>query len=114
MHWDRTNAALALIVSSLLAYGMYTWAIPEAKELVAVGTFVLLGITGCAAIAIGFDLRRTTINFRVLSGTFFVAATVLNVIFASVGPYPATYVIFVGLLIAFYILLARGLVRARQ
>ena len=105
---------IAIAVSLLIAYGLYSFHDSENKILLSVGSFVFLAITLVLTIGTSFQLPRTTTNVRVVSGIFFAVALISNLIFTFVAFSVPSYVITNGILLLVFILIAYSINKAKQ
>ena len=86
MKINFVQSIIAIAVSLLIAYGLYSFHSSENKILLSVGSFVFFATTLLFTIGTSFQLPRTTTNVRVVSGIFFVVALISNlVIYEHIG-----------------------------
>ena len=90
---------IAIAVSLLIAYGLYSFHDSENKILLSAGSFIFLATTLIFTIGTSFDQSRKTINIRVVSGVFFLIGLISNIIFALFGLSIPSYIITHGLLL---------------
>lgn len=105
---------IALAISSLIAYGFYSFNNSENKIILSVGSFLFLSITLINLIGINFKLSRTTTNIRVVSGVFFVVSFFCNLLFSGFNFSIPTYVIINGIVFLIFMLIIYGIYRAKQ
>ncbi len=105
---------IALAISSLIAYGFFTFCNNEYQLLVSIGSFVFLFLTIEMIIGIRFDLPRTTTNIRVLSGVFFIIGLISNLLFSFLDFSKPSYVITNGILLLVFILIVYAIYKAKQ
>lgn len=114
MKINFVQTIIAIAVSLLIAYGLYSFHDSENKILLSVGSFVFLATTLILTIGTSFELPRTTTNVRVVSGIFFAVGLVSNLIFTFVAFSVPSYVITNGLLLLVFILIAYSINKAKQ
>ena len=78
MKINFVQTIIAIAVSLLIAYGLYSFHDSENKILLSAGSFVFLATTLIITIGTSFELPRTTTNIRVVSGIFFAVALISN------------------------------------
>ena len=105
---------IAIAVSLLIAYGLYTFHDSENKIVLSLGSFVFLGMTLVIAIGVNFEQPRTTTNIRVVSGIFFTIALISNLIFSSFTFSIPSYIITNGILLLIFVLTTYSLNKANQ
>ena len=114
MKVNFVQTIIAIAVSLLIAYGLYSFHDSENKILLSSGSFVFLMVTLIFAIGTSFELPRTTTNVRVVSGIFFAIALISNLIFTFINFSIPSYVIINGILLLVFILIAYSLNKAKQ
>ena len=114
MKINFVQTIIAIAVSLLIAYGLYSFHDSENKILLSVGSFVFLATALVMAIVASFELPRTTTNIRVVSGIFFVIALISNLIFMFINFSVPSYVIINGILLLVFILIAYSINKAKQ
>jgi len=114
MKINFVQSIIAIALSLLIAFGLYSFHNGENKILLSVGCFVFLCATLLIAIGVSFELPRTTTNIKVVSGVFFVIALVSNLIFTFILFSPPIYVITNGILLLVFILIVYSINKAQQ
>ena len=114
MKLNFVQTIIAIAVSLLIAYGLYSFHESENKILLSLGSFVFLAITLVITIGVNFEQSRTTTNVRVVSGIFFVIALASNLIFSFFKLSTPSYVITNGILLLIFILLTYSINKAKQ
>lgn len=114
MKINFVQTIIAIAVSLLIAYGLYSFHDSENKILLSAGSFVFLAITLVLTIGTSFQLPRTTTNVRVVSGIFFAVALISNLIFTFISFSIPSYVITNGILLLVFILIAYSINKAKQ
>ena len=108
------QAIIAIAVSLLIAYGLYSFHDSENKILLSAGSFVFLAVTLILTIGTSFELPRTTTNVRVVSGIFFAIALISNLVFTFLNFSIPSYIIINGILLLVFILIAYSINKAKQ
>jgi hypothetical protein len=114
MKINFVQTIIAIAVSLLIAYGLYSFHTSENKILLSAGSFVFLAATLVMTIGTSFEFPRTTTNIRVVSGIFFVVALISNLIFTFITFSVPSYVITNGILLLVFILIAYSINKAKQ
>ena len=114
MKINFVQTIIAIAVSLLIAYGLYSFHESENKILLSVGSFVFLAITLIPTIATSFELPRTSTNVRVISGIFFTVALISNLAFTFLNFSVPSYIIINGILLLIFILIAYSINKAKQ
>lgn len=114
MKINFVQSIIAIAVSLLIAYGLYSFHSSENKILLSVGSFVFFATTLLLTIGTSFQLPRTTTNVRVVSGIFFVVALISNLVFTFITFSVPSYVITNGILLLVFILIAYSINKAKQ
>jgi hypothetical protein len=114
MKINFVQTIIAIVLSLLIAYGLYGFHDGYNKLLLSAGSFAFLATTLAITIGASFDLPRTTTNIRVVSGIFFAIALISNLIFTFINFFVPSYVIINGILLLVYILIAYSINKAKQ
>jgi hypothetical protein len=114
MKINFVQTIIAIAVSLLIAYGLYSFHSSENKILLSAGSFVFLATALVMTIGASFELPRTTTNIKVVSGIFFVIALISNLIFTFINFSVPNYVIINGILFLVFILIAYSINKAKQ
>jgi len=114
MKLNFVQTIIAIAVSLLIAYGLYSFHDSENKILLSLGSFVFLATTLVIAIGVNFEQSRTTTNIRVVSGIFFVIALASNLIFSFFTFSTPSYVITNGILLLIFALIAYSINKTKQ
>ena len=102
MKINFVQTIIAVALSSLIAYGLYSFHESENKIVLSLGSFVFLATTLLITIGVNFEQSRTTTNVRVVSGIFFVIALSSNLIFSFFKFSTPSYVITNGILLLIF------------
>lgn len=105
---------IAIAVSLLIAYGLYSFHQSENKILLSAGSFLFLAVTLTLTIGTSFDLPRTTTNVRAVSGLFFIIGAISNLVFTFLNFSVPSYIIINGILLLVFILIAYSIIKAKQ
>lgn len=114
MKFNFLTTIIAIALSLLIAYGLYSFQNNENKILLSVGGFVFLATTLVMTIGASFELARTTTNIRVVSGIFFSIAFISNLIFTFISFSVPNYIIVNGILLLVFILIVYSINKAKQ
>jgi hypothetical protein len=114
MKINFVQTIIAIAVSLLIAYGLYSFHESENKILLSVGSFVFLAVTLILTIGSSFELPRTTTNVRVVSGIFFVIALITNLAFTFLNFSVPNYIIINGILLLVFILITYSINKTKQ
>jgi len=114
MKINFVQTIIAVGVSLLIAYGLYSFHDGENKILLSVGSFAFFAVTLTLTIGTRFEHSRTTTNIRVVSGIFFVIALISNLIFTFINFVIPIYVITNGILLLVFILVVYSIQKAKQ
>lgn len=114
MKINFVQTIIALAVSLLIAYGLYSFHDSVNKILLSAGSFVFLATALVMTIGASFELPRTTTNIRVVSGIFFAVALASNIIFSFVTFSVPLYIIANGILILIFLLIIYSISNAKQ
>ena len=114
MKLNFVQTIIAIAVSLLIAYGLYSFHDSENKVLLSLGSFVFLATTLVITIGVNFEQSRTTTNVRVVSGIFFVISLASNLIFSFFTFSTLSYVITNGILLLIFVLIAYSINKAKQ
>ena len=105
---------IAIAVSLLISYGLYSFHIGTNKMLFSAGSFVFLAITLIVTIGVTFELPRTSMNIKMVASIFFVIALISNLVFTFSAFAVPSYIITNGILLLFFILIAYSINNAKQ
>lgn len=114
MKIDFVKSLIAIAVSALITYGLYSIGENENKLLLSTGSIIFLALTLTVAIGVNFKFPRTTSNIRVVSGIFFIIALASNIIFSFFNFSTPSYVIANGILLLIYILIVYSIYKVKQ
>lgn len=115
MKVDFIKCLIATIISSLLGYCFYTFAVTaEYNTLLLVGSLITLIITSILSLATTFEPYRTNTLIKTVSIIFFFVMLISNSIFTMINFKVELYVIINGLLLMVYFLGIYSLAKAKQ
>jgi len=112
MKINFVQAFIAIALSALIAYGLYSFHNGGNKILLCAGSFVFLSVSLILSFGINFEQSRTTTNIRVLSGFFFTIALIINLLFNFISFSVASYIVTNGILLLIYILIVYSINKA--
>lgn len=101
-------------ISLLIAYGLYSVESNTNRVMVAGGGLILCSVSLVSMIGINFDLPRTGVNVRTISGVFFALALLSSLFFSFVGLSVASYVVTNGIILLIFVLIVRTIYIAEQ
>jgi hypothetical protein len=114
MKINFVQTIIAVALSLLISYGLFSFHANENKVLLSIGSFVFLSVTLSMTIGATFEFPRTTTNVRVISGIFFGIALLSNLIFTFLNFLVPTYIVVNGILLLLFILIAYSVNKAKQ
>ena len=114
MKINFVQTIIAIAVSLLIAYGLYSFHDSENKVLLSLGSFVFLATTLVITIGVNFEQSRTTTNVRVVSGIFFAIALASSLIFSFFMFSTPSYIITNGILLLIFVLIVYSINKAKQ
>jgi hypothetical protein len=104
---------VSLAASGLIAFGFYTANQGEAHLwLITIGSAFLCFITLSGILAVGFDIRGGTANYKIVSALFFIAALISNIIFNFLNFTLAPYIFINGILFLLFITIEYIIIKA--
>ena len=114
MKLNFVNIFIALLLSTLLSYGLFSFNKSENDILLTLGGFLCFLLTLVISMGVDFQKQRTTTNIRVISIVFFLITLVSNLIFANFVFNVPLYIIINGVLILIYIFIAKSIYTSEQ
>ena len=114
MKLNYVQTILAIAISILIAYGLYSLADNEHKMILSAGSFVFFAITLIITLGARFSLTRTTTNVKVVGGIFFLVAFISNLTFTFIEFSAPSYFIVNGILALIFILIIYSINQAKQ
>jgi hypothetical protein len=105
---------IAIAMSLLIAYGIFSFHVFENKLLLSTGSFVFLSASLILTMGTSFELPRTTTNVRVVSGIFFIMALISNLVFTFIDFTVPSYVIINGILLLVFISIEYSIIKSKQ
>lgn len=101
MRFNPINSVIAVLLSALLAYGL--WSLDGSlKNYVAIGGFAYFAGTLVPCLGASFEYTRRGTNLRILSGLFFAVGLAINGLFALMSMAATTYVILLAIVFLMY------------
>jgi hypothetical protein len=114
MKLNFVKSIISLAVSSLIAYGFYSFHESNNKLLLTAGSFLFLSLTLLFTFGVSFEQSRTTTMIRTTSAIFFVIAFASNLTFSFFTFSTPIYVIVNGIGFLTYSLITYSISRAKQ
>jgi len=114
MKIDFIKTIIAIALSGLVAYGLFTFNTSPNKDLLTFGSLIFLITTLTFTIGVSFNLPRTTSLIRTVSVIFFIIALLVNIAFSFIDFKEATYIIVNGILFLIYGLISYSIGKAKQ
>jgi len=105
---------IALGVSGIAAYGLYENYGGENQALLSICSFITLSIVTTISLAITFDLPRTSVNLKLISGLFSCIILAVNIGFSFFDFSRIIYIITSSIIILSYALLINLVYEAKQ
>ena len=114
MKIDIVKTLISLAVSTLIAYGFYSFHHSENSQLLVYTSFVELFLSSFLVLGIRFELNRTTTLLRTTSSIFFVVFLITNIVFSFFSFSKPFFIIANGLLVLIGVLIVYSLLKAKQ
>lgn len=114
MKLNPITTIIAMAISAIIAYCLYSWCKSDNQILLSIGGFLSLFVTFMFTIGVSFEQNRTTTNIRFLSGVFFAFAFISNMIFAFLQFSVPAYVLVNGILLLIWLLVVYGIKKANM
>jgi hypothetical protein len=114
MKINFVKTIIAMSISLLIAYALFSFNDIENRILLSVGGFLFLAVTLVVTIGTSFERPRTSTNIKAASGVFFVIGFIENLMFTFISFSIPTYIITSGLLLLIFILITYSLYRANE
>jgi len=105
---------IAIALSALISYGLFSFHNGENRILLSVGSFLVMSSTLALSLGMSFEMPRTTTNIRVVAGIFFSFGLISNMIFTFSDFSSPSYVIINGILLLLFLLIAYSINKAKQ
>ncbi|MDR2068439.1 MAG: hypothetical protein LBP71_01045 [Spirochaetaceae bacterium] len=113
MKIDPVMLLVSLAVSALIAFGFYTANQGEAyRWLITMGSAFLCCVTLSGILAVSFDVRGGTGNYKIVSALFFIITLTSNIVFDFLNFTVASYVIINGILFLLFIMIEYSIIKA--
>jgi len=104
---------ISLAIAALIAFGFYSGNKDETYLwLITIGSGILGFITLSGILAVNFDVKGGTGNFKIVSVLFFIVTIVSNLVFNFLNFSFAPYIIVNGITFLLYVLIEYAIVRA--
>jgi hypothetical protein len=104
---------VSLAIAGLISFGFYTANNGEVYLwLITIGSAFLCFVTLSGILAVGFDIRGGTGNYKIVSALFFILTLISNIIFNFLSFTLASYIIINGILFLLYIVIEYAIIKA--
>jgi hypothetical protein len=104
---------VSFFVSALIAFGFYTANQGDVyRWLITIGSAFLCFVTFSGILAISFDVRGGTGNYKIVSALFFIIMLISNIIFNFLDFTLAPYIIINGILFLLFIVIEYAIIKA--
>ncbi|MDR1317222.1 MAG: hypothetical protein LBK13_10150 [Spirochaetales bacterium] len=104
---------VSLAISGLIAFGFYTLNKGEVYLwLITIGSGLLSSITLSGILAVSFNVKGGTGNYKIVSVLFFLITLISNIIFNFLDFTPPPYIIVNGILFLLYVTVEYGVIKA--
>jgi len=105
---------VAIGLSALIAYGLFSLTEGENKELVGIGTGVFSLATLITALGVSYKNSRVGANVRTAGMLFFMLGIGSNITFSLLSLSKPAYIVTNGILILTFLLIANFIAKAKQ
>lgn len=107
------NFLIAILLSALIAYGLWSTGSPL-KEYIGIGSFLFLSGTLIPAMGIEYEYARRATNVKTSSGLFFVIGLVVNIGCAYINISAITYILTSAIIYLIFVLMANTIYNLKQ
>ena len=114
MKMNFVQIGISILISLIMAYGLFSFTESENGVLLSVGGFIYFSTTLSMSFGIKFDFPRTTINIKVISFIFFIIGLISNLVFMLHSFTVPSYIILNSLLFITLILIAYSIYNLKQ
>ena len=115
MKIDFVKTIIAVAISCLIAYGLYTICkVDELRCLLTIVSGVAMTITLVFTLGIKPKAERTALMFTTMSSIFFVVIAVMDFIFAFVNFNKPIFIILNGVILLVYALIANSMAKVKE
>lgn len=114
MKINFVQTIIAIALSLLISYGLFSFHNSGNRILLSVGGFLFFALTLILTLGISFELSRTTTNVRLVSAIFFIVSMLSNLFFSFIIFSFPEYIITNGILILIFILIINSIIKAKQ
>jgi hypothetical protein len=113
MKIDPVMLIVSLSISALIAFGFYTANQGEIYLwLITIGSAFLCFITLSGILAVSFDVKGGSGNYKIVSALFFIITLISNIIFNFLNFTLAPYIIINGILFLLFITIEYAIIKA--
>ena len=103
MKVNGITTIIALAISAIVSYCLYSWCKSDNQILLDIGSFVYCATTLIFTMSVSFESKRTTTNIRFLSGTFLALGIISNAIFTFVQFGSPIYILINGIMLLIWL-----------
>lgn len=114
MKLELIKSFVAVAISALLGYALYSWCDNENGVLLSVGGGLVFAITLIYALGIKVEGVRSMVNSKITSWIFFAIFLILNVVFAKIDFKVSTFIIINGIILLVFILIVYSLLKVSK
>ena len=108
-------STIAVCISALISYGVYSFCQSENNLLLAVGSFLFIGFPLILAMGVSSDLSKSSVNMKVLMVVCFLITLIINVIFACLASFLIPlYIILNGIITLVFFLIYHSIYSSKQ
>jgi hypothetical protein len=113
MNINPVMLIVSLAVSALIGFGFYTANQGEVYHwLITVGSAFLCFISLSGILAVSFDVRGGTGNYKIVSALFFIIMLISSIIFNFLNFTLASYIIINGILFLLFVTIEYAIIKA--
>lgn len=105
---------IAIVLSALIAFGMYSWCrCKDMNLLIAIVSGMCMCLTSGLALGISWSDARKSTNIKIVSSVFASLEIAINVIFCSLITFSVpAYIITIGISLLIWMLIIYGIAKA--
>lgn len=114
MKINFVTSLIAILISALISYALFSYSSNENKLLISFGSFLFIGTTLTLSIGVSVSSGRKTANIRAASFVFFIIAALSNILFGNIHTGIPAYIITNGILLLIFLLITYSINKAKQ
>ncbi|MDO9191378.1 MAG: hypothetical protein Q7U12_00600 [Undibacterium sp.] len=114
MKINMLNFGIAIGISILLTYGLWSLDANTLKGLIATGSFIFFSSTLGVLFGVTFVHSRVAVNVKMVCALFFIIGLILNIAFAMMSLSQTSYILVAGISFLSFVLIARSIFVAEQ